>query len=441
MKRIAVVLCLALAACSHLPNWMGGSTVEKPKLPGERTSVIIAAYALDPDESVKAVPFNLPPTTANADWPQHTGVLTAASGNLVLAGSLESEHSATAGEGESFENTLIPRPVTGGGMVFAMDAVGYVSAHDSADVSDVKWQSDGVVEEDEPESMGGGLAYSEGRIYAASGRGLVASLDAQGGAIFWKKHLHIPLRSAPTVAAGKIFVITIDSQVYALDRSTGTVVWSHRGISETAGVMNSVSPTVAGDMVIVPYSSGEVYALSVVDGQELWSQSLAMSRRTLASSVFAGIGGNPVVDGSVVFTVSSGGMLSVLRLADGQRIWDRPIASINTPWVAGDYLFVLTTDNVLVCFVKYDGRVRWATPFVNYEDETRRLYPITWQGPVLAGGKLVLTNSKGELLLVSPADGSVLDTKSVAEGIYTPPVISGGRLYLVNQDATLYSIE
>ena len=74
-------------------------------------------------------------------------------------------------------------------------------------------------------------------------------------------------------------------------------------------------------------------------------------------------------------------------------------------------------------------------------DEERKLYPIAWNGPVLVNGKLAVVSSKGELKLISAASGEVTATLNVAEDIYTPPVVAGGRIYLINKDATLYSLQ
>lgn len=437
----ALALSMALGGCSHMPSWLGGEKKEKPKLAGERIAVLPVGAELQPDPTLQKVAMTLPAPAANADWPQHTGVVNAAAGNLAAAGHFEHESHAEAGKGEEFDHTLVPRPVVGGGQVFAMDAAGNISAHDAADVRKVNWQSKGVAEKHAPEILGGGLAFDQGKLYAASGCGTVIALDAATGKELWRKALRVPFRSAPRVAGDKLFALTIDNQVFALNTATGEVVWSQRGIDETAQLMNAVSPTVTDDTLIVPYSSGEVYALATGDGKEQWSESLTAGKRTQASAFFSGIGGDPVVDGSVIFAVSGGGLLSVLTLTDGHHLWDRPVGSINTPWVAGDYMFLLTTDNTLVCFVKYTGTIRWSMQLKNYENQKDKKKPITWRGPVLVNGNLVVTGSDGELLLVSATEGKIVSTQEIPEGIYTPPVVAGGRMYLIGQDARLYELQ
>ena len=436
----AVLLLLSLSACSHLPSWLGGGTKEKPKLAGERADVLVVSSELAPDEAASQINVPLPTINANSDWPQHTGNFTAGTANLAI-GDLSKEDSAEAGKGGEFEHTLIPRPVVGGGLVFAMDADGRISAHEAGHIGTVKWVSEGVYEDVEQDNVGGGLAYDSGKLYATSGRGKAVALDAQTGQELWNASVHIPFRSAPKIGDGKLFAITIDDQLYALDIANGNVLWNHRGISEVAGVMNSISPALVTGAVIVPYASGEIYMLASGDGHELWNGAVSAGRTTAASSIFSGIGGDPVVDGQVVFIVSNGGGFSVLGVDQGAPVWNKPLSSFNTPWIAGDYAFVLTSDNTVVSFMKYDGRVRWATKLEGFEDMKRKLYPITWRGPVLAGGKLALVSSKGKLALINALDGKIEEIKDVPEDIYTAPVVAGGVMYLVNKDAKLYSLQ
>ncbi|MDX2073688.1 MAG: PQQ-binding-like beta-propeller repeat protein [Alphaproteobacteria bacterium] len=435
-----IALLLLLAACDSLPSWMGGAEKEIIRLPGEREDVLGADIGFKPDEIVQQVSFKVPPALENSAWAQATGQFTALTGNIAAKGDLSSRQSASVGEGNEFVSPLVPRPVVDGGMVFAMDAEGYISAHDVNDISHKIWTSPALVVED-AEMIGGGLAADGGKLYATSGLGRVAALDVASGAELWHRDLLIPLRSSPRVAEGKIFAITIDSQLYALDATTGTILWTHRGIGETAGLMNNVSPAIAAGAVIVPYASGELYALRGESGDEIWRESLAQARRTEATAIFSGIGGDPVVDEAVVFAVSNSGLFSVFNVLNGQTVWERKIASINTPWLVGEYVYLLTEDNVLMAMVKYDGRIRWTTQLKRYGDEKHKLLPIVWRGPVMVDGKILVVSSDGEMVQVDGGSGSILSTEDVPDEISTAPVVAAGKVFLVDKDATLYAYQ
>jgi outer membrane protein assembly factor BamB len=441
IPQLALAACLALSACSHLPDWMGGSKKEIVRLPGERIAILQPGSKFEPDPTLKSLPVALPAVAENTEWTGHTGIVSSANANLALKGALKDTQDARAGGGADFGQPLVPAPVVGAGMVFAMDAEGFISAHDAANIGTVKWTSPGVSEKKNPEMIGGGLSYGSGKLYALSGRGVAAAFDAASGKELWRKTLSMPFRSAPTLAGDLLFAVTIDSQLLAINTATGDIVWNHRGIDETTGLMNSVSPAVARGVVVVPYASGEIYALSATDGKEIWTQSLVLNVGAQGSSLFSGIGGDPVIDGDVIFAVSNGGLMSVYSLVHGQRIWDMPVSSLNTPWVAGDYLFLLSSDNVLICMVKYDGRVRWSTKLASFENEDKRLRPIVWRGPVLVDNKLAVVSSNGQLTLVSADNGQILETRSVADNVFTPPIVAGGRMYLIDKGATLYQLQ
>jgi outer membrane protein assembly factor BamB len=419
---------------------MGGGKEEKEKLPGERRVALPVESKLKIDEALKNSPPVLPPETANANWTQGNGMFTAQTANLA-GGKFDNKNSAKAGSGNDFSHSLVPHPVVSNGVVFVMDAAGIISAHDAADISKVRWKSKVVADKDEHEVIGGGLAVDGAVLYATTGQGQVAAISVENGAKIWGKDFPSPLRGSPAVSGTKIVIMTIDNQTYALSSRTGDILWGHRGINETAAVMNSVSPTIGGNDVLVPYSSGELFALSMADGKELWSDSLMQSKYTQASGLFSGIGGSPVVDGDMVFACSNNGLTTAINMALGQRMWQQQVASLNTPWLAGEDMFLLTTDNVLVNFVKRTGKIRWVTQLESYENAKDKTRPITWRGPVLVGGRLMLVGSNGKLVMAAAVSGKILETKSLPSHIATKPVVAGGRLYLVSQDATLYSFQ
>ena len=56
---------------------------------------------------------------------------------------------------------------------------------------------------------------------------------------------------------------------------------------------------------------------------------------------------------------------------------------------------------------------------------------------MLAGGKIILAGSNGDLVSVNPTDGGVIETVNVETPINVAPVIADGTLYLLGDDGTL----
>jgi outer membrane protein assembly factor BamB len=217
----------------------------------------------------------------------------------------------------------------------------------------------------------------------------------------------------------------------------GRRLWTHNGIPEAAGLLGGASPAVQGETVVVAYNSGELYALRVDNGRVLWSDSLAGVSNASQMQGLSDIRGRPVIDRDRVFAVSHSGRMVAIDLRRGDRVWEQEIGSSQSPWVAGDYVYVLANDNELACLTRNEGKVRWLYRLLQYEDEEKREDPIYWAGPVLGGDRLIVLSSTGDAISVSPYTGRPLGRMEMSAGGYHGPIIAGNAFYLLTDDANL----
>jgi len=66
--------------------------------------------------------------------------------------------------------------------------------------------------------------------------------------------------------------------------------------------------------------------------------------------------------------------------------------------------------------------------------------PIYWSGPLLAGDRLVLSGSNGEALSISPYTGEILSRIALPSRSHLSPVIAGGTIYFLSDDAELMAL-
>lgn len=431
---VLLVAALMLAACGTGGDKIG-STVK-----GTRVAVMENIKAIQPDTGLDGLHPDLPEMVANASWPQAGYDVTHVMPNAAVPVHPQILWTADAGEGSSGDFKLLARPIISGGRVFTMDAQGLVSAFDTRS-GDLIWEFDTTPENRDENAIGGGLATANGTVYATTGFGEVLALNTTDGAVKWRRMLQNPLRAAPTVAGGRVFVVSIDNELQALDARTGEPLWHHNGISESATLMGASSPAVVGDSVIVAYSSGEIYSLRTENGRAAWSYALTTPTQVGALPAIADIRGLPVLDHGQVFAVSHSGRMASIDQRSGDRSWENDVGGITTPVVAGDTVFVLTTDDHLLAVARDSGRVMWVKDmqhFATPNDHTTD--PVYWSGPVLGHSLLWMTNSLGQLVSFSPGDGSTIDTIDIGAPSYIPPVIAGGVIYVVADDGTLVAL-
>jgi outer membrane protein assembly factor BamB len=411
---------------------------DKPKarLPGDRISVLGLDRKILPDPALANQPIALPPAKVNADWPEPGGNPSHAMGNLALPNQVKKAWETSIGDGSSRYTKVMSQPVIAAGRVFAMDGGVQVSALDVASGKRF-WQVDLKPEDQKGNAFGGGPCFWNGQLFVSTGYAEVVALDPNDGKIIWRKNVSSPVHSAPTVVNGRVFVVTVDNELVALSTSDGQRQWSHNGIPETGALLGSASPAVEGDIVVVAYTSGELFALRVENGLVLWSENLASARATDAMSAMADIHGRPVVDRGRVFAVSHSGRMMAIELRTGAHVWEEDLGGSHEPCSVGEFVFVLTNENELVCLTRNEGKVRWATQLPSYEDMEKKSDPIQWVGPVLGGDQLIVLSSNGVATWLSSQNGESQWQTNMSDKGYLGPVIADNVLYLLTDDANL----
>jgi hypothetical protein len=62
---------------------------------------------------------------------------------------------------------------------------------------------------------------------------------------------------------------------------------------------------------------------------------------------------------------------------------------------------------------------------------------MNWTGPVLAGGRLILVSTEGDLVNVDPSDGSIQSKQELNGGMSLSPVVANNMLYILDDDGHL----
>lgn len=438
-RVLPLVLTLTAAGCSWIDD-LGAK--DKAPLPGQRISVLALESQLKPDPRIADVDVRLPRPFQNPDWPQAGGYANHAMHHLALGERLSVLWRADIGSSSNSEERIAAPPVVADGRVYTMDSRARVSAFEVATGRQL-WRADLTPEHEESGAIGGGIAYEAGRLYASTAYGELFALDPASGKQVWAERIGVPIRGAPTVNSGKVFAITFDNQVHAVDAETGKKAWSHSGITESAGLLGGASAAVDGGLVVVPYSSGELFALRVDNGTVAWNDQLVRTGRVSPVGTINDINGRPVIDRGRVFAVSHSGRMVSIDLRSGERIWDREIAGLQTPWVAGEFVFTVNLDAEVVCLSRRDGRIRWVRQLDRYRNPDSRTNKglITWYGPTLAGDRLVLVSSHGQAVSLSPYSGEVLGVMKLSSSAAVAPVVADGALYILSDDATLLALK
>lgn len=456
----AAALAFAATACANSPlgrvsDALGGGKKSAKDAPPaeERISILALDQTLEVDPRLAGAPIELPPPYRNVSWPQPGGEADHTLHHLNGAASLERVWQADIGKGASRRSRLTSPPVAADGRIYVLDTASSVSAF-SMDDGKLLWRTKlaprlkekfrvrEVLRRNKLNEIGfgGGVAYDGGRVFVTSGFGFVAALEAETGKEAWRAETAAPVRTPPTAYRGQIYIVTNANDLIAFDQKDGAQKWNFQSFEEPARILSSASPAAAGDLVVAPFSSGELVAVMADSGRPVWNDTLVKNANLTALASLNDIAGSPVIDRGLVYVVSHGGRFAAIDIRTGERLWEIPAAGLQMPWVAGDYIFLVTVDSELICVRREDGAIAWLSKLQRYEKEKKRKGRIAWSGPVLAGGHLVLASSTGRVVKVDAQTGSVVDNRKIGAEVVIPPIVADEKVFLLTDKGRLVAL-
>ena len=433
---LAAMIAL-LAGCGIVGGKKGG-----PKTPvvGNRTSILNNEQGVEVEPALADVAVTLPAPYVNEDWAQPGGNSSKAMGNVALGASPVSVWTASI-EGSSPQARLAASPVISGGKLFVTDAGAHVMAFDATSGSKL-WQT-ALPSEGKSNGralFGGGVSVIGDRVFASTGMGDVFALNVADGSVIWKKHLAGPLRGAPTVENGQVYLMGQDNQIFALNQSDGATQWTDSGTLQVTGVFGVAAPAAAQGTVIAGYSSGELNAYRYENGRTLWGDALSRTSISTAVASLTDIDADPVIDRGRVFAIGQGGRMASYELTSGQRLWEINIAGISTPTVIGEWVFVVTSDARLLCVARATGKIRWISQLRRWQKEKKKDKAIRWTGPILAGGRLIVVSTRGQMVYVDPTNGTGQADVDMGHSMSLSPVVANNMLYVLADDGKLTAL-
>ena len=218
-------------------------------------------------------PVSLPPPQTNASWTEPGGTPSNNLGHLALTDQVQKVWSADAGTGSSSSGRLSAhaarRRRQGLHARCRRHGLGLLLGERRARVG-----ASSVTPENEKRKEGfGGGSRSTAAVSMLRPATALSSASIPATALsLWTKTVGEPVRSSPTARGGKVFFVSADNVLHALNGGDGTELWTARGLPQVATLLSNVSPAVSADVVVAPFPAGDVAAYDVTSGKASWTR-------------------------------------------------------------------------------------------------------------------------------------------------------------------------
>ncbi|MFD3190714.1 PQQ-binding-like beta-propeller repeat protein [Sedimentitalea sp. HM32M-2] len=430
---VLTALVLALTACAEkeviLPGQREAIRPDDADAPRTAATVTNASRAI-----------RLPAQKANASWAQPPGTQAYRTAHPALRAAPALVWSVPIGSGDSRRQRITAAPVVAGGLIYTLDSGARVSAVLPGGA--IVWSTDLTPATDEEgQATGGGMSYDKGTLYVSSGFGRLAALDAKTGATRWIQQLGSTGSGTPLVRDGLVYLVAGDKTGWAVRTDNGRIAWQIEATPSVANVLGAPAPVLAGDLVVFGFGSGDLVAAFRRGGLRRWNATVAGQRVGRAAARIGDVTGGPMVVGNRIYAGNHSGRIVALDAASGERIWTAREGALGPVWPAGDSIFSVTDLNELVRIDTRNGGVIWAVDLPKFvRDKPRKRGAVFANyGPILAGGRIVVASSDGQLRFFSPENGVLTASVAVPGGATSAPVVAGRTLYVMGARGELHA--
>lgn len=315
---------------------------------------------------------------------------------------------------------LLPTPVTGKSNVYTLDNEFTVRAHRRSD-GELLWDKKLGNKDDN----GISLIKSDNGLIALSQKGQIFALDFKGK-VLWQKDLDSPFRNNPTLYKGKLYLLSANNDVWALNDANGKEIWHYKTEAPITFLQQMGTPAVLANTLIVPFSSGLVMAFDKDTGAYLWEQDMTGAKAFDRISNISQMTASPVIDGKTVFLFGHANRSGAFDLKDGSKIWTITHGGQLTPVINGNAIFVLTSDNVLMALNKNNGHLFWQ----------QKIPEIKGKKALFIQDKAIWVIGEEKIISLDITKGQIIqEIKSEITG--SRPILTGDGWYYLTQNGQL----
>ena len=97
-------------------------------------------------------------------------------------------------------------------------------------------------------------------------------------------------------------------------------------------------------------------------------------------------------------------------------------------------------DAELACIKAGTGQVVWVQELERFRQPNKQRGRITYAGPVVANGRILIASSQGELIAFDPQTGDETDRLKLGDPVYIEPIAVQDKLLILTDDARLIAI-
>jgi len=255
-----------------------------------------------------------------------------------------------------------------------------------------------VARHDTKKKLSGGVRVGGDKIIVGTSKGEVIALGLDGRTA-WTTSLAGEVIAPAAVSRNTVVVRTSDGRIFGLALEDGKRRWVYQRQTPPLLLRTEAGVLAVGNDVVAGYPNGKLIALDLEDGKLTWEVSVSSPRGATELERIADVAGVPLLDGPRVCAAAFQGKVSCFEIQSRNALWARDLSSSRSLAADAKNIYVVDDSSNVHALDKTAGASVWKQDKLLY----RRL-----TSPVVYEGRVVVGDGYGFLHVLSPDDGALI---------------------------------
>jgi outer membrane protein assembly factor BamB len=242
-----------------------------------------------------------------------------------------------------------------------------------------------------------GLSGDSDYLYFVTGSGLLWCIDHRGNEL-WKSYVGGQVFIKPLPNSTFVVVKLNNNKFVQLNSIDGTIKWQYEPPNPPLS-MNTQGDIIYSDGVI--YSGlpqGKLIAIAAETGLFLWEVTFSSSGGLNEIERIDDVTSKPVIDGSIIYVISSSGNIAAIDRRSALVNWSRPLSSSHGFNLSENSLVIVHETNSIYSLNNEAGKTNWKNEDLKYRNIGRG---------AIVGNYLVVGDFEGFLHFFNLNDGKL----------------------------------
>ena len=260
------------------------------------------------------------------------------------------------------------------------------------------------------------------------------SININSGELNWSKNSTYPFNSEIKKVKDKFFVVDYKNTLRCYDVNDGSECWNLQTDNSFTISSSKYSLITINNTIVFSNSIGDITAVDIKTGLIIWqlpTQSSSIINETYNFKISKLVS----EDNSIFFSNNKNEFYSI-DIKTGTINWINEINSSITPIVNGGLIFTVSSRGYLHVIKKNNGNIIKITDlYKNYKIKKRKkIKPI---GFAIGRTNLYLTNTDGKMIVVDLNNGNIIKVEKVSSDFTSKPFIFNQSLFIIRNGSII----